>query len=242
MQRSIFLFHSTVVSFPEVLVTSPTPSILPNQCSVLTLFYFLSQLLLTSLPSLKLLDFQIPKFPKFPSIILNLLCQLFLLAFSYVVLNMNFLLVISPIHVALYTAYILMISKFITPTFLNCSHIFNCLFNTLRYGNRILNPTCPTPATPTPPSLFFFILALFILIKWLLFSTRCRVKTPRLCALPFSFIYAPHIQKVLLTQSLGYMPSVIKFLLNLLYNINHRGRLHLCSPLFSPCSHFWTLS
>ena len=153
---------------------------------------------------------------------------------------MNFLLVISPVHVALYTTNILMISKFIAPTFLNCSHIFNCLFNPLRYGNRILNPTCPTLATPTPPSLFFY--ALFILLKWLLFSTRCRVKTPRLCALPFSFIYAPHIQKVLLTQSLEYMPSVIKFLLNLLHSINHHCRLSLCSPLFSPCSHFWTLS
>lgn len=173
MQRSIFLYHSTVVSFPKVLVTSATPSILPNQCLVLTIFYFLSQLLLISLPSLKLKDFQIPQFPKFPSIILSLLCQLFLLAFSYVVLNMNFLLVISPIHVALYTAYILMISKFIAPNFLNWSHIFNCLFNPLRYGNRILNPTCPSLATPTPPSLFFY--ALFILIKWLLFSTRCRV-------------------------------------------------------------------
>ena len=130
-------------------------------------------------------------------------------------------------------------SSFLPSSFFFFYFIFKLYITVLVLPNIKMNPPqvymCSPSRTPFPPPFPF-------LIKWLLFSTRCRVKTPRLCALPFSFIYAPHIQKVLLTQSLEYMPSVIKFLLNLLYNINHHCRLCLCSPLFSPCSHFWTLS
>lgn len=113
------------------------------------LYFTLSLLLLPSLSSLEYylyLDFQRPQFSKFSSAVMSPY-QLFLFAFSYVILNINCPLVISPIHMALHTLYILITSTFIfiAPTFLNNSPTYPTASLLPPSGNRILDSTCPNP-------------------------------------------------------------------------------------------------
>lgn len=113
------------------------------------LYFTFSLLLLTSLSSLKYylyLDSQRPQFSKFSSAVISFLI-IFLFAFSYVILNINCPLVISLIHVALYTIYILITSKFIfiAPTFLNSSPIYPAASLLPASSKSIPDSVCPNP-------------------------------------------------------------------------------------------------